>query len=31
MPPLPQIRAGHERLKLSSDAAGLFVFDFGAS
>jgi hypothetical protein len=26
-----QIRVGHERLKLRSDAANLFAFDFGAS
>ncbi len=31
MPRVRQIRVGHERLKLRSEAADLFVFDFGAS
>jgi hypothetical protein len=31
MPPVRQIRIGHERLTLRSDAADLFAFDFGAS
>jgi len=31
MPPVRRIGVGHERLKLRSDVADLFVFDFGAS
>jgi type II protein arginine methyltransferase len=30
MPPVRQIRVGHERLRLRGEAANLFVFDFGA-